>query len=85
MVSPSVLSKEAEDIGSFCTVKEKIISFRKEVEISSLVDEKMVVLEACSLIERVNMTISPESSPFFYFYQPLIKDMKSLFPFPLSR
>lgn len=55
----SLVFNESGDIGSSYIPKDKIISFPWHVDISSLNDEEMVILEACFPIEKVNMLVSP--------------------------
>lgn len=55
MTSPSVVSKKVVDIRSPYTTKEKILFFRAEMDIMSSKDEEMVILEACSSLERVTI------------------------------
>lgn len=53
MVVPSVVFHEVEDIGFSYTVEGKIISFQKEVDVSSLEVKDMVVLEVSSQQRRL--------------------------------
>lgn len=80
MVAPSLVSKDVKDIGFSYTTEEEVISFRTKVDISSWEDENMFFLEVCTPSERDTMANPHDSpSPNFYFYLPLIKDMR-LFP-----
>lgn len=47
--TPSVVPKDAENIGSDYTSEEQIFNFLSEVDVSSSEDKDMVILEACSL------------------------------------
>lgn len=68
MIASTIVSKEVEDIVSSCTIGGKIIFFWKEVGISYLEDEEMVVLEVCLSKHMIHMAISPKSSfPYFCF------------------
>lgn len=40
----------------------------------------MIILEACSSIERVNMVI-PHDLSYFLFYLPIVKDTRVILPF----
>lgn len=52
------------------------------MDVSSLEEEKMVLLEACSPSERVTMTVLLDvPSTYFYLFLPLIEDMGVLLPF----
>lgn len=74
MVSPAIMFKEDGGFGSFYIVEEKIASFRKEVDISYLEDEEMVVLKVCSPTKRVKRaTCSDFSSTYFYFYSSSLR------------
>lgn len=69
MVSLSVVPKDAKDTGPYYNYDEQILYFRIEVGVSSLEDEEMVIVEACSRAKRVTMFVSSDPPfPYFYFY-----------------
>lgn len=67
MVSPLVMPKDAEDIGTYYVSDEQILFFQIEVNVLSYEGKGMVILEMCSPTKRVTMTIS-YGHPFTYFY-----------------
>lgn len=82
MVSPLVLPKDADDIGTYYVSDEQILFFQIEVKVLSYKDKGMVILEACSPTKRVTITVSYDY-PFTYFYLYLlfIKDIGIILPF----
>lgn len=82
MIAPSVVSKEAKDIRSSCITKDHILFFRKKNGDVFFSRWKDGHLGGLSPLEKVTMVVPFESpSPYFYFFLPLTRNMRDLFPF----
>lgn len=87
MVSSDPEHKRVKDFETYYINKERINFFQQHVSFSFLGDEEKVILEACSTIERANMTtLDYLSDLYFYLYLPIIRNIGDLVPFsPFER
>lgn len=72
MTASSSKRPGAEDFRTFSTIEDKMISFRRDINLSSLSDDGDIVLEFHSEEEKVNMTPPINSKGnVFYMYIPI--------------